>query len=149
MTTHIVPTGIDAPAKEVICQVSVNVDPEARASGADNAQTCSSPRHFEARSPSGAEHPAATVALSVESDDKDEDSRLCIICFERTADHVLLHCGHGGFCKMCACRLLVRPPHQCPSCRALVFGAVYASPSTAIGGHADIPALQRDIPAPA
>ena len=77
---------------------------------------------------------ASNVAVSNE----DEDDGLCIICFEHTADHVLLACGHGGFCRLCALKLLVRPPHHCPTCRTLLEGAVRVPAGTQIGGHADV-----------
>lgn len=71
---------------------------------------------------------------------EDEDDGLCIICFERAADHVLLTCGHGGFCRLCAYKLLVRPPHHCPTCRTLLEGAVCVPVGTQIGGHAEVKA---------
>lgn len=41
----------------------------------------------------------------------------CFICCERVADAVVMECGHGGMCSICAEHLAVTPPSQCPVCR--------------------------------
>lgn len=50
------------------------------------------------------------------SDSSSEDG-YCIICYDAAATCVFLECGHGGYCRKCANRLFVRPPHECPTCR--------------------------------
>ena len=52
------------------------------------------------------------------SDNTDESDTTCIICYDGEATCVLLECGHSGLCKKCAQRLWLRPPNECPSCRA-------------------------------
>lgn len=57
----------------------------------------------------------------------------CFVCVEQVASCVFLPCGHGGCCRCevnneenktrlstdrhCACRVFIRPPHECPTCR--------------------------------
>lgn len=54
-------------------------------------------------------------------DDVGPDDNTCVICYEdNVAWYVLLECGHGGFCKRCANLLFVRPPNECPTCRARI-----------------------------
>jgi len=53
--------------------------------------------------------------------DSGPDDSTCVICYEENvARFVLLECGHGGFCKRCANLLFVRPPNECPTCRARI-----------------------------
>ena len=41
----------------------------------------------------------------------------CTICFESGGRCVFMNCGHGLYCRPCANKLIVRPPHSCPVCR--------------------------------
>lgn len=67
--------------------------------------------------------------------------RECVICYERVADHVLVPCGHGGFCGPCAKEMCsghaapytVEEGHVCPVCRAPVDAVVKVSPDTKLG----------------
>ena len=47
-----------------------------------------------------------------------EKGTACVICMEMEGDHVLLPCGHGGYCGACARTLLAReepnPSSTCP-----------------------------------
>ena len=68
----------------------------------------------------------------------------CMICFENEADHVLLPCGHGGYCGTCSHTLLCSGPptvRVCPMCRTPLFAAVCVpvdTPIGAIGGVATV-----------
>ncbi len=53
------------------------------------------------------------------ADAADEDA-LCFICCDRPHGAVLLDCGHGGLCGVCAQRVWLRPPSECPCCRCRV-----------------------------
>lgn len=41
-----------------------------------------------------------------------EKDRLCVVCYERPKDHVVIPCWHLSVCEECCSRL-----HQCPMCR--------------------------------
>eukprot|EP00854_Cymbomonas_tetramitiformis_P021636 gene21636-26024_t len=58
-----------------------------------------------------------TITSFSDSDSELEDDERCIICYDSRATHVFLECGHAGFCKICAFKMWVRPPHECPTCR--------------------------------
>ena len=76
----------------------------------------------------------------------DEDSRglpsesACVICYEREGDHVLLPCGHGGYCGGCAHTLLKHPPPSrlCPVCRAQLGGIAKVHLGTPIGTEGEV-----------
>lgn len=60
--------------------------------------------------------------------------KMCYICCERSADAVLMECGHGGMCFTCAQHLANTPPSLCPVCRktiqeVLTFGGVVTVPT--------------------
>lgn len=46
----------------------------------------------------------------------------CVICFENQGDHVLLPCGHSGYCLICSKALLAdsQVSKNCPVCRTPV-----------------------------
>eukprot|EP00884_Botryococcus_braunii_P010663 jgi/Botrbrau1/19599/Bobra.0035s0077.1 len=48
------------------------------------------------------------------------EEELCYLCCEAAPTAVLLECGHGGLCPPCAYRVLLRPPHACPTCRCAI-----------------------------
>lgn len=75
------------------------------------------------------------VALAVTSvsDDDDGGECSCMICYDAAADHVVLPCGHGGYCKSCATKVFVRPPSQCSVCRTRLTAVVKVSLDTPIG----------------
>ena len=64
----------------------------------------------------------------------------CVICFEKEGDHVLLPCGHGGYCGDCTKRLLRQPSAKrlCPVCRAKLRVAARVHLSTPVGEDGDI-----------
>lgn len=64
--------------------------------------------------------------------DTASDDGYCIICYDATATCVFLECGHGGYCRKCANRLFVRPPHECPTCRQKIDQVGHRSHSTTI-----------------
>lgn len=64
----------------------------------------------------------------------DEEEELCVICYDGAATCVLLECGHGGFCRRCAYLLFVRPPNECPTCRAVIEQVVEVGTAPAVGG---------------
>lgn len=74
--------------------------------GSSRRQPMVSPREIE-----GGVASSAAAPPTVEEEE-------CIVCYDRKATCVLLECGHGGFCRKCACILMLRPPHECPTCRA-------------------------------
>ncbi|NJR43614.1 MAG: RING-HC finger protein, partial [Akkermansiaceae bacterium] len=55
-------------------------------------------------------------------------------------DHVLLPCGHGGYCGDCAHTLLgYRPPKRvCPMCRTSLTSVAKVTLSTPIGAEAEV-----------
>jgi Zinc finger, C3HC4 type (RING finger) len=63
----------------------------------------------------------------------DDGESACLICFESEGDHVLMKCGHGGYCTVCAHKLFVRPPSLCPSCRGPLTGVVKVDLGTGVG----------------
>ena len=82
----------------------------------------------------------------------DPDDGLCTICCDRQASCVFMECGHGGYCWRCAHLLYIRPPNECPVCRARIELVLEVSnPSVPLGASA--PVLQpgadvrRPIPA--
>ena len=56
-------------------------------------------------------------------DDLDDESK-CLICFTEPRDAVLLECGHGGICYVCARRCLRSKRRECPMCRQPVAQVV-------------------------
>ena len=68
----------------------------------------------------GAEARGASVPQDATSILVDVADDTCIICYDGTATCVFLDCGHGGFCQRCAYLLYVRPPSECPTCRAAI-----------------------------
>eukprot|EP00892_Ulva_mutabilis_P004260 jgi/Ulvmu1/2205/UM013_0051.1 len=78
---------------------------------------------------------AGEVALAVASGSEAADGGecSCVICYDGAADHVVLPCGHGGYCRACAVKVFVRPPSQCPVCRERLKAVVQVSLDTPIG----------------
>lgn len=78
---------------------------------------------------------AGEVSLTVASgsDAADSGECSCVICYDGAADHVVLPCGHGGYCRSCAVKVFVRPPSQCPVCRERLKAVVKVSLDTPIG----------------
>lgn len=78
---------------------------------------------------------ARHTAVDVEVDDF-----TCMICYEEDVGHcVLLNCGHGGFCRRCAHLLFVRPPNECPTCRAGIDQVVMLElPVAPVGGEVKV-----------
>lgn len=69
----------------------------------------------------------------------DGDDGLCTICCDRKATCVFLECGHGGYCWRCAHVLYVRPPNECPVCRARIELVLeVADPHVPLGGSAAV-----------
>jgi hypothetical protein len=68
----------------------------------------------------------------------DEHDSLCVICFEGAGDHVVMPCGHGGYCQPCAHKVFVRAPGQCSICRAPIEAVVKVSLDTEIGGMSGV-----------
>ena len=68
----------------------------------------------------------------------------CVICYEKEGDHVLLPCGHGGYCGGCAHSFLSLPPpaRLCPICRAALTRAVKVPMNTEIGAVVDVDMAQ-------
>lgn len=62
----------------------------------------------------------------------------CNICFENEGDHVLLPCGHGGYCHTCAHQLLASRAiaRTCPMCRAPLTSIAKVSLNAKIGEQA-------------
>lgn len=87
----------------------------------------------EAEAGGGAGGEVALAVMSMGSDDGDGGECSCMICYDAAADHVVLPCGHGGYCKSCATKVFVRPPSQCSVCRTRLTAVVKVSLDTAIG----------------
>jgi hypothetical protein len=85
---------------------------------------------------------------SFDADDAD-DSLLCFICCDRPHGAVLLGCGHGGLCGVCAARVWLRPPSECPACRAdvdqvvLLTDAGHGAPPPPDGALVRVRGLER------
>lgn len=64
----------------------------------------------------------------------------CLICYEREGDHVLVPCGHGGYCQQCAHKVLTNPiaTRLCPICRAGLSAIVKVSLDTPMRGQAKV-----------
>lgn len=64
----------------------------------------------------------------------------CVICFEREGDHVLVPCGHGGYCHKCAHTLHTHPAASrlCPICRAGLSAVVKVPLDTPVGSATDV-----------
>jgi len=72
------------------------------------------------------------------------DDGLCTICCDRPATCVLLECGHAGFCWRCAHVLYVRPPNECPVCRARIELVLELSdPHVPLGSRAPVVELNQ------
>lgn len=72
-----------------------------------------------------------------------EASTECTICFERMGDHVLLPCGHSGYCGGCAQSLFRSSAEgiscgQCPVCRAPLTAVVRVPVDTPVGSSGNI-----------
>lgn len=65
---------------------------------------------------------------------------ICVICFEVDGDHVLLPCGHGGYCAACAHTLLKHPSPSrlCPICRAALTAVLQISLEVPVGGCGNV-----------
>eukprot|EP00798_Chlamydomonas_sp_ICE-L_P023179 gene23179-30391_t len=57
----------------------------------------------------------------------------CVICYDEVATCVFLDCCHGGFCRRCAYILCIRPPNECPTCRARIDQVVELETVAQIG----------------
>ena len=65
----------------------------------------------------------------------------CVICYDRHGDHVMVPCGHGGYCRSCAKKMCSgkAPPyshthgHMCPLCMTPVDAVVKVSLDTPKG----------------
>lgn len=64
-------------------------------------------------------HAAAAAAVTGCGGEDGEEHSVCLVCYEREQDAVLLNCGHGGTCFKCACDVY-RRSGECPLCRARV-----------------------------
>lgn len=86
---------------------------------------------------------AASTAAGTAADTADGEPAECSICFssDTPATSVLLGCGHGGYCRRCACLVAARQPRLCPQCRAPIKGMVTLDPQQA--GGAPIGGLAR------
>ena len=73
-----------------------------------------------------------------DSANADRPDTSCVICFEEVGDHVMMPCGHGGYCRHCAHKLYVRPPNLCPICRSRLHSVVKVSIDTPIGTYTEV-----------
>lgn len=86
-------------------------------------------------------HSDALAAIAGGGSMMDVSEKECVICYDDVGDHVMVPCGHGGFCGRCAkdmCSGHAAPyteegGHVCPVCRAPVDTVVKVSLSTTIG----------------
>ena len=86
-----------------------------------------------------AEMPACTDYVDTQGLKKDT---ACVICMSSEGDHVLLPCGHGGYCGDCARTLLSHeepnPTSVCPMCRCEVTTIARVHLSTPVGCQGDV-----------
>ena len=69
------------------------------------------------------------------------DDKECVVCLNVVGDHVMMPCGHGGYCRRCARRMCTgrAAPHDpaaghvCPVCRAPVEKVTRVHLDTSIG----------------
>lgn len=45
-----------------------------------------------------------------------EEDQLCVLCYAKKADSVIMPCGHGGICNPCSLELFAGCK-DCPICR--------------------------------
>ena len=62
----------------------------------------------------------------------------CMICFEKTADHVMIPCGHGGYCAACASKLFHSKGQPCAVCRGRMSAIVRVPVDTPVGRRARV-----------
>lgn len=79
---------------------------------------------------------SAEASGATDSDSQPDLACTCVICFEEPGSHVLLPCGHGGYCSSCARTLLSLPlaSRLCPVCRTGLKTIADVSLDTPIGG---------------
>lgn len=88
------------------------------------------------------QQPRAPSRVQPRPDTVDPDDGLCTICCDRPATCVFMECGHGGYCWRCAHLLYIRPPNECPVCRARIELVLEVSnPAVPLGTSA--PVLQQ------
>lgn len=61
-----------------------------------------------------------------------------MICYDNIADHVVLPCGHGGYCGTCASKVFKKPSQVCPVCRGALSAIVRVPVDTPIGQRAHV-----------
>jgi len=61
-----------------------------------------------------------------EKDDGNGEDTSCIVCLDRGREAILLECGHGGLCLLCATSLWNQGPagRHCPMCRKVFSGVM-------------------------
>ena len=64
----------------------------------------------------------------------------CVICFESEGDHVLMPCGHGGYCGACAQTLLKhrKAKRVCPMCRTTLSAVAKTDIATPVGQQSEV-----------
>lgn len=79
---------------------------------------------------------SAEASGATDSDSQPDLACTCVICFDEPGSHVLLPCGHGGYCSSCARTLLSLPlpSRLCPVCRTGLKSIADVSLDTPIGG---------------
>jgi hypothetical protein len=87
-----------------------------------------------------AQAPGTEGGLGIGGDPLDGDcgDLSCMICCEDIGDHVMMPCGHGGYCRACAHKVYVRPPNLCAMCRARLTAVVKVSMDTPVGGRSSV-----------
>jgi hypothetical protein len=90
-------------------------------------------------SPVPSPRPGAPAAAAAVPPSNGGDDGLCTICCDRAASCVFMECGHGGYCWRCAHVLYVRPPNECPVCRARIEMVLeIAEPEVPLGSRAPV-----------
>lgn len=63
----------------------------------------------------------------IAAEDRKNSQTACVICYDSEMDTVIIPCGHGSFCNICAVGLFERGDH-CPICRSVTTLATESNP---------------------
>jgi hypothetical protein len=131
---------------------------EARPSAPRTLQVPAGDSASDARAAGRSEPQQPQAQPQPQGDEDEEELGECLVCYDAVPSCVFLEvraaaatafgsprcageplpllrpqCGHGGFCKRCAYLLFVRPPSECPTCRAPIDQVVELEGSARLG----------------
>ena len=89
---------------------------------------------------------------SISGTELEDESALCVVCFDSPTTHVFAPCGHMACCGGCANRVMCLALALCPVCRAVcshslrVFRIEHGRPSKPAGNRKSIDSLLLALP---